>query len=113
MASYKSGLNLLHCDSDYAHKCLVNVKKASFTPLTPELCNGCTFPHRNIKQHCDSVLEQCVQGNIEAEQAEARKREKEERKRRKEEEERKQAEEEAAAAAAAAAKVCRALLLLF
>ena len=42
-----------------------------------------------------------LQGNIEAEQAEIRKREKEER-RQQQEEERKQAEEEAAAAAAAA-----------
>ena len=42
-----------------------------------------------------------LQGNIEAEQAEIRKREKEERRQR-QEEERKQAEEEAAAAAAAA-----------
>jgi len=42
-----------------------------------------------------------LQGNIEAEQAEIRKREKEERRKR-QEEERKQAEEEAAAAAAAA-----------
>ena len=42
-----------------------------------------------------------LQGNIEAEQAEIRKREKEER-RKQQEEERKQAEEEAAAAAAAA-----------
>lgn len=43
----------------------------------------------------------CVQGNLEAEQAEARKREKAERKK-KQEEERKQAEEEAAAAKARA-----------
>lgn len=42
-----------------------------------------------------------LQGNIEADQAEIRKREKEER-RKQQEEERKQAEEEAAAAAAAA-----------
>jgi len=42
-----------------------------------------------------------LQGNIEAEQAEIRKREKEDRRKR-QEEERKQAEEEAAAAAAAA-----------
>ena len=52
------------------------------------LCDGC---HDGF---------QYIQGNLEAEQAEARKREKAERKK-KQEEERKQAEEEAAAA-----KVC-------
>jgi uncharacterized protein YlxW (UPF0749 family) len=50
---------------------------------------------------CTTVSAVMLQGNIEAEQAEVRKREKEER-RKQQEEERKQAEEEAAAAAAAA-----------
>ncbi|KAL0041960.1 hypothetical protein WJX79_010367 [Trebouxia sp. C0005] len=50
-----------------------------------------------------AMADMVTQGNIEAEQAEIRKREKEERRKR-QEEERKQAEEEAAAAAAAAAQ---------